>query len=701
MNTYIDNEKLTAYILGELEPVEHAEIARQMAEAPELQALLDEINNAIQITTACFKAEPVLELGEERKHAIQKAGQRKQRPTKVQTIFRYLVYTAGTAIAVLLIAALIGPHYGARLKLARPDSQGTTTIEQGPPRKIASKIDNDGDGLRTNYYADVQIGEHLLGDPGSSGGQAQQRTRLNIKAEFTDNVDAYIVLPDTFQGTQNNLWAEDFDTNHVYAHNGLWGYNTEAYNRIVENPFLGVAQNPLSTFSIDVDTASYANLRRFLTRNTLPPPDAVRIEEMLNYFPYDYSPPQAKETPFAAHIALTECPWKPEHRLARIAIKGWEIPPSERTVSNLVFLVDVSGSMGSENKLPLVQKSLRMLVQQLDERDRVAMAVYAGSSGLVLSPTPGNQKEKILAAIDRLESGGSTHGSAGIQLAYETAVSSFIRNGVNRVILCTDGDFNVGLTDQGQLTRLIEDKAKSGVFLSVLGFGMGNLKDNTMELLADKGNGNYAYIDTENEARKVLVDQMQGTLVTIAKDVKIQVEFNPAKVAAYRLIGYENRMLRAEDFNDDKKDAGEIGAGHAVTALYELVPAGQAGSEPGVDPLKYQQTPATPAPVTAAPAGNEVFTLKIRYKQPDGDVSSKLEFPTADDGASFAQADPDFKFAAAVAEFGMLLRHSQYAGNATFAGILELAETGRGSDPHGYRAEFINLVRTADRLSAQ
>ena len=478
------------------------------------------------------------------------------------------------------------------------------------------------------------------------------------------------------------------------AQNYWPGHNTEAYDRIVENPFLAVGQNPLSTFSIDVDTAAYSNMRRFLNQGMLPPPDAVRIEELVNYFAYDYVPPEDKETPFAAHVTIAGCPWRPEHRLARIGIKGWAMPPPERPPSNFVFLLDVSGSMGVGNKLPLVKQAIRMLVEQLDERDRVAMVVYAGASGLVLPSTPCDNKEVILAALDGLESGGSTNGGAGIQLAYDVAVQNSLEDGVNRVVLASDGDFNVGVTNRGDLTRLIEDKAKSGVFLTVLGFGMGNFKDATMEELADLGNGNYAYIDTRNEAKKVLVDQMQGTLVTIAKDVKIQVEFNPAQVSAYRLIGYENRMLRAEDFNDDTKDAGEIGAGHTVTALYELAPAGAKLDTPAVDTPKYRQV----QPLAKEAASGECFTLKLRYKEPDGDVSTKLGFAVTDAGLSYAQADADFKFSAAVAGFGMLLRDSQHKGSVTHDAVLELAREGQGQDRHGYRQAFLELVKKAKAI---
>jgi len=473
-------------------------------------------------------------------------------------------------------------------------------------------------------------------------------------------------------------------------------FNTEAYDRIEDNPFLEVSQNPLSTFSIDVDTASYANVRRFLQRGTLPPKDAVRIEEMLNYFSYDYPVPSG-EGPFSASVEVAQAPWALEHRLVRIGLKGKEVAMEDRPSSNLVFLLDVSGSMRPSNKLPLLKKAMRLLVDRLGEKDRVAIVVYAGASGLVLPSTSADQKERILAALENLEAGGSTNGGSGIRLAYQSAVSHFISGGINRVILATDGDFNVGTTNQGDLTRLIEDNARSGVFLTVLGFGMGNYKDSTLEKLADMGNGNYAYIDNINEARKVLVDEINSTLITIAKDVKIQIEFNPLQVSAYRLIGYENRLLRQEDFNDDTKDAGEIGAGHTVTVFYEIVPAGRGLSIPGVDPLKYQ----TPMGTTEVAQSGELLTLKLRYKQPDGQTSRLLEFPVRDADQAYSQASQDFKFAAAVASFGMILRESPYKGNGTLAAVLELAQEGKGSDPHGYRGEFLELVKLARALSSE
>ena len=470
-------------------------------------------------------------------------------------------------------------------------------------------------------------------------------------------------------------------------------FNTEAYDRIDDNPFLAATQNPLSTFSIDVDTASYANVRRFLNQGTLPPRDAVRIEELINYFTYDYPAPD-DGSPFSVLVEAGGCPWNDEHRLVRIGLKGKEIADDQRPPSNLVFLIDVSGSMQPPNKLPMLKSALKMLVGRLNENDRVAIVVYASATGLVLPSTTCDSKDTILATLERLQAGGSTNGGAGIQLAYDTAAAHFIPGGTNRVILATDGDFNVGVTNQGDLTRLIEERAKTGVFLSVLGFGMGNLKDSTMEKLADRGNGNYAYIDTLDEARKVLVEQMGGTLVTIAKDVKIQVEFNPARVAAYRLVGYENRLLRAEDFNDDRKDAGEIGAGHTVTALYEIVPAGKSVPVSRIDPLKYQQS----TPPADTRSSDELLTVKLRFKSPESDSSDRLELPLVDEGRSFSETSADFQFASSVAAFGMILRDSAYRGSATIDAVISMAEAARGADKEGYRQDFIKLAKLAKAI---
>lgn len=473
------------------------------------------------------------------------------------------------------------------------------------------------------------------------------------------------------------------------------GFNTESYDAIQENVFLAAKENPLSTFSIDVDTASYANMRRFLQAGQRPPAGAIRTEELINYFRYDLPQPQG-DAPFSVTTDVTRAPWSPRHLLARIALQGRDIERSKLPPSNLVFLVDVSGSMGQPNKLPLLQQTLLELVDELRDRDRVALVTYAGSTSVVLPSTSGENKAAIRSAIERLGAGGSTNGASGIQLAYQTAREQFLAEGNNRVLLCTDGDLNVGITSQSDLVDLIENERKSGVFLSVLGFGTGNYKDSTLEKLADKGNGNYAYIDSLSEGRKVLVEQMGATLFTIAKDVKIQVEFNPATVAGYRLIGYENRLLAKEDFNDDTKDAGEIGAGHTVTALYEIVPVGQElPADRSVDPLKYQ----SPAPVaTAAPVSEDLFTVKLRYKAPDGEVSKLIEKEVGSEVVDFEKAPADARFAAAVAAFGMKLRGSPAAGDLGWEDIRKIARDSLGEDKGSYRAEFLTLIEKARQL---
>ncbi|WP_226894654.1 vWA domain-containing protein [Luteolibacter marinus] len=477
---------------------------------------------------------------------------------------------------------------------------------------------------------------------------------------------------------------------------------TESYDYFGDNPFFSPQQKPLSTFSIDVDTASYSNVRRMIKSGSRVPVDATRIEEFLNYFTYDYAPPATGEAgkpvegpPFSANIEAASTPWAPAHRLVRIGLKGYENDWETRPPSNLVFLLDVSGSMGSDNKLPLVKESLRLLVRRLDERDRISIVVYAGNSGLVLPPTPANKRKKILRAIDQLEAGGSTNGGEGISLAYKTAREHFNQLGNNRVILCTDGDFNVGTTDQSALVKRVEEQGRTGVYLTVLGFGMGNLKDDMLEILSNKGNGNYAYVDSREEARKVFVQGVSGTLVTIAKDVKIQVEFNPAKVGAYRLIGYENRLLEAQDFDDDTKDAGEIGAGHSVTAFYEVIPAGmEAGMLKRISPLKYQKV----EPRAETPgAGDELFTLKLRYKEPEAGKSRLMTIPFTDAGGGFADASVDFRFASSVASFGMILRDSDFRGDATLPAVIEMAAGALGEDRDGYRKEFLELVETYSR----
>ncbi len=465
----------------------------------------------------------------------------------------------------------------------------------------------------------------------------------------------------------------------------------ESYDTISENSWLSALAKPLSTFSVDVDAASYGNVRRFITSGQLPPVDAVRIEELVNYFDYDYPDPRGKH-PFSITTEVAECPWNPEHKLVHIGLQGERIAVEDLPPTNLVFLIDVSGSMNQPNKLPLLKSSFRMLVDQLRPQDRVAIVVYAGAAGLVLPSTSGSDREQILCAIDRLEAGGSTAGGAGIKLAYQVAQQNFLDDGNNRVILATDGDFNVGASSDGDMERLIEEKRKSGVFLTVLGFGEGNLKDSKMEKIADKGNGHYAYIDNIVEAKKVLINEMGATLLTIAKDVKLQVEFNPARVASYRLVGYENRLLQDRDFDDDTKDAGEIGAGHSVTALYEIALADR--DDRDGTPLKYSDRTVR----HDSRHSDELLTVSFRYKEPTASESKLLAVAVKDRNTRFANASDNFRFAAAVAEFGMVLRNSPEKGSSTMEQVIATARTARGEDPHGYRAEFVSLAETAQAL---
>lgn len=469
-------------------------------------------------------------------------------------------------------------------------------------------------------------------------------------------------------------------------------YNTEGYSAINENGFLKADKNPLSTFSIDVDAASYSNMRRFINNGSLPPKDAVRIEEMVNYFDYDYAQPTGSD-PVNIVTEMAPAPWNSQHRLLHIGLQAKTISTQNLPASNLVFLIDVSGSMNAPNKLPLLVSSFKLLTDQLRDKDRVAIVVYAGNTGLVLPSTSGEDKTAIKEALNRLSAGGSTAGGAGLELAYKVAAQNFIKGGNNRIILATDGDFNVGASSDAAMQRLIEEKRKSGVYLTVLGYGMGNYKDSKMETLADKGNGNYAYIDNITEAKKVLINEFGGTLFTVAKDVKLQLEFNPAKVQAYRLIGYENRLLNDEDFNNDQKDAGDIGSGHTVTALYEIIPVGVKSEFIGkVDELKYQK------PKALTSTSDELLTIKLRYKAPDANKSQLLQ-KTVKDNALAQNTSDNFRFAAAVAEFGMLLRQSEFRQHSNFDQVVELAQGAKGKDKEAYRTEFVKLVKSAKLMA--
>jgi Ca-activated chloride channel family protein len=568
--------------------------------------------------------------------------------------------------------------------LAKRSSEGLARIDERELRREVQEAEAR-DGYKEKAPAPAQLGQKLA-EAGTEAQLAQngqadsaaKPTGATQPAPELDRKDALAREPAQQLAAAVDAQAEG-----------------EVFAPIVDNPFIAVAKDPQSTFSIDVDTASYSNIRRFLNQNMLPPKDAVRIEEMLNYFPYHDQPPSnSSEEPFAIHAEVAACPWSAQHRLARIGIAAKSIDQSRRPASNLVFLVDVSGSMNFPNKLPLVQWGLQRLVEQLGENDQVALVVYAGAAGLVLPSTSCIKKAEITSAIEQLQAGGSTNGGAGIQLAYDVATKAFIKNGTNRVILATDGDFNVGTFKNNELVELIEAKAKSNVFLSVLGFGMGNLKDDKLEKLADKGNGHYAYIDSPREAYKVLVEEMGSTLITIAKDVKIQVDFNPAKVAEFRLIGYENRKLAHADFNDDTKDAGEIGAGHHVTALYELVAAGNEANRAALAQFNFAKR------TQQSDAETQSLTVKVRYKKPSEATSRLIEQKVNDNGVDFGHASGDLKFATAVAGFGMLLRESPHKGTLTYAGVLELAQPTLADDPSGYRREFVDLVRKAQPLAA-
>ncbi len=471
----------------------------------------------------------------------------------------------------------------------------------------------------------------------------------------------------------------------------------EKYAELGMNPIKLVSNEPVSTFSVDVDSGSYSNVRRMLNQGALPPKDAVRVEEMVNYFNYQYEQPDLKKAPFSVNSELALSPWSQDHVLLRVGLQGYKPELDARPAANLVFLLDVSGSMNSSNKLPLLKKSLTLLTKQLSDRDKVSIVVYAGASGVVLEPTDGNDSHKIEQALNQLRGGGSTNGEAGIELAYSLAEQAFIEGGINRVLLATDGDFNVGTSNVDALTSLIERKREKGISLTTLGFGSGNYNDHLMEQLADTGNGNYAYIDGLKEARKVLVEELSSTLMTIAKDVKVQIEFNPSVVAEYRLIGYENRMLAREDFNNDKVDAGEIGAGHKVTALYELLL--QDSKSRRIDPLRYQKE--ADGQFISSERSQELGFLKLRFKQPDGVVSKLIEYPifSVKDPIAFNDASEDFQFSSVVAGFGQKLRGGKYLTDFGYEEMIHYAQSNKGQDPFGYRSEFVQLIRMADALS--
>lgn len=660
------DSRITDYALGELQGRAREEFERELAGSAFLQKELEETLRLSDILGTAIMNKETLE-PEVKKELLQKCAANQKAPRRSGKILKLIIPISLAAAACLVTVPAI--------KVFR--SMGQCAYGSG----------SDSDSYS---YSQGLTKDTFFSDSVAQGGTRLASGRVSLFGFMSSKADTGMPASMAPMPSEPTVMPSSTVTE----------FNTEAYNAISENPFLGAKENPLSTFSIDVDTASYSNVRRFLKGSQMPPAGAIRTEELINYFKYDYPQPTDGK-PFSVNIEMSQAPWDTDRELVRIGLKGKELPVSDRPQANLVFLVDVSGSMDEPNKLPLVKRSMQALVENLSPSDRVAIVTYAGSSGLALPSTLGSNKQEILDALEALESGGSTQGSAGIKLAYETARQNFLKEGMNRVILCTDGDFNVGVTNMSELERIIERERASGVFLSVLGFGTGNVKDSTMELLADKGNGNYAYVDTFNEGRKVLVEQMSSTLFTIAKDVKIQVEFNPARVAGYRLIGYENRMLAKEDFNNDMKDAGEIGAGHTVTALYEIIPAGKpVPSASSVDPLKYQKTePVSESEAVQSNGSGEILTVKLRYKEPDGEKSKLIEVPLVADGVpAFDSASSDFQFASAVAAFGMKLRNSPDSGDITWGQIQKIVRKNLGDDPGSYRAEFLTLVENAKKL---
>ena len=595
---------------------------------------------------------------------------------RMPLLFPRLAIVLTTAFLVVAAGCSVPPEPNTANDSKEPSAAAVSGSDQNKPEIKLSRVEPqtiEADSLAGKSRDQASLADALIPGRSDKRENAPAASVLSMQGAVSMEESAYCCRPDI------RFPSEALDR--------------ENYEHLLENPVRLVTEHPVSTFSIDVDTGSYSNVRRFLNSGNLPPEDAVRVEELINYFSYDYVVPTEMDTPFSIQTEVAEAPWNSDKLLMQIGIKGYEITAAKRPAANLVFLVDVSGSMGSDDKLPLLKTALKMATGQLTAADRVSMVVYAGASGVVLEPTPGDQKMKITGALDRLSSGGRTNGASGIRLAYQMAQQGFIKGGINRVMLATDGDFNVGTVDFDALIDIVERQRAGGVSLTTLGFGTGNYNDHLMEQLADAGNGNYAYIDTLNEGRKVLVDQLGSTLQTIAKDVKIQVEFDPSVVAEYRLIGYENRMLRREDFNNDTIDAGEIGAGHTVTALYELALVDSSAKY--VDPLRYGKTRET-----AKSPGTEIAFVRLRYKAPDGDTSRLIENPVSRDAVKSArQASSELRFASSVAAFGQLLKGGDHLGSYAWTDVIELASHSRGEDPYGYRSEFLALARLADSLS--
>lgn len=677
----ISEAQLTAYALNETEGLEKEVIESYLSQNKDAQKFVSEIRETSAWVKTEMAQEPLPQMNVRVK-------------TQAQTIPWYRRWTVMAPVMSVAFAATL-------VFVLVPRMQEETLVQTPPPtlqeldmedvnqnqslNAAKSKISTHGENKRAD------VGNNLPIKPGYMAvGQISGADSLTAPTEVLKE-GIYGAGANPAKLAKKGLGGLRGEAPAYYVDGGPEGPNSESYQQESESEFLSAKDKPLSTFSIDVDTASYSNIRRFLNSQQKVPAAAVRIEEMINYFSYEYATPKNGK-PFAVHIEQSEAPWATGHQIVKIGIKGRELETSTRPASRLVFLIDVSGSMQDSNKLPLVKESLKLLTESMTEKDQIAIVTYAGNSGVVLPPTSANNQAKIREALDRLTAGGATHGSAGIQSAYEQAQKMFLKEGNNRVIIASDGDFNVGTTSREDLQKLIVEKAKSGIFLSVLGFGMGNFKDSTMEMLANKGNGNYAYIDQMSEAKKVFIQDLTGTLFTIAKDVKIQVDFNPAFVREYRLIGYDNRRMANQDFADDTKDAGEIGAGHTVTAIYEVIPVGVAKGEVS----KYQKTEVTQAAPSAG--SGEMLTVNVRYKTPQGSKSELLEYPVVFRPGKIQDASADLKWAASVAEFGMILQNSKFKSQATIDQALELAEQSLKIKKDDYRQEYVELVKKAKTL---
>ncbi|MCO4753571.1 MAG: von Willebrand factor type A domain-containing protein [Bacteriovoracaceae bacterium] len=674
----LDDPRLTAYALGELPATEAKEFEMELQKDKEAQEEVKTIQKQAGLLKEELKSESEPRLTYEQREKVM--------PTSKTSWF--MKWGLGGAIAAMLVVIVF----------KEPLMRKMISDDEG----LAGKVFGKAEGIQEETVAEME--QDIAASPAIARAEKKEVQRSRVaKKSMAKMKSSRAMAP---QAAMESVASFGLKGGGAVGSIAPWpGHppaepaNSESYAEAKVNEFIRVLDNPLSTFSVDVDTASYSNMRRFINNGTLPPKDSVKVEEFINYFNYKYPAPTGK-TPFTVNMEVAKSPWNKDYKLVRIGLKGKEIALNSRPNSNLVFLLDVSGSMSNPNKLPLLKESLKMLLRKLDERDRISIVVYAGASGLVLKPTPANKKVDIIQALNRLNAGGSTNGGAGIELAYKTAMEGYIKGGINRVILATDGDFNVGTTGRSALLELIKKKAESKIFLTVLGLGMGNYKDDTLETLAQNGNGNYAYIDNMNEAKKVLNEDLSGTLMTIAKDVKFQVEFNPAKVSGYRLVGYENRMLKARDFNDDKKDAGEVGAGHTVTAFYEIIPAGVKFKGPGIDKLKYQVAKAAPKKVLKeeVSGSSELLTVKLRYKEPEGKESTKVEFPLNGANTEFNNASEDFRFAAAVATYAQILKEDSRVGDKKLSDVLSIAKNAKGTDKYSYRQEFIELVELANEI---